>query len=190
MDRREERDPRGYRVGERVNNGGSVPGHAPTSGGNVAHFGDKASEGFKSKPILDEAMRRSRMAHQAKKDARAAMRRERECLEAIQNGGQEEVLVRQKRYPPGLVARLMALHRASEGGTKDMIQAQRLVREILFGVAPWKANPALFEDPEALEEKKGDTITVIHGRLEVAMPGSADQPAPEEGGEPAGAEGR
>ena len=165
--------------------GGSVPGHAPTNpNGNAEAFVHRGAPRFGTAEA--EANRR--------KGGRQAKNKERLCLEAIQNQSgrfsRDSVIERlSQRFPTGMVKRLLALHDVCEDTDhKDFIQAQRLAREILTTL---KKQPGDIEEGDALSVPgSGDTITVMHGRIDVPMPGAAEPEnalpgsAAEDGGRP------
>lgn len=97
--------------------------------------------------------------------------KERECLEAIQNLDEITAEAREnlsRRYPPGMVKRLVALHSmATDSTSKDCLNAQRLIRDILShqrGLRDSEMPP-----PSA-------TITLLHGAADVPMPGTKRPP--------------
>lgn len=154
--------------------GGSVPGHAPTRiGGNPAlqELNAKGTNPYQFDQPLG-ALNRIKGGNRPKD-------KERECLEAIENGVEDKAL---KRFPQGMVARLRSLAEVAQDVThKDWINAQRLVREIrtrLRGQTP----------EELAASREPDVIEVITGRLEVPLPGATrgeGSAGSEAGGQPA-----
>jgi hypothetical protein len=95
-------------------------------------------------------------------------------MEAIERGESEAKLL--KRFPPGMVRRLLKLQQAAEDPESAyFLQAQRLIYAITIA-------PVRKEDKEA-EAREVETIEVIHGRLEVPLPGAPGDvpPAAQEG---------
>lgn len=161
--------------------GGAKPGHAPTNPnghlpGLVQH-GRRvgAAWGF-DQPLGAENRR---------KGGRQAKNKERLCMEAIQNQDETRSLAArtkslEQRFPPGMVRRLLALHAvAQDPSHRDFLHAQRLVREILTTLRKQPDE----DGTDASAPTSADAIVVVHGRIDVPMPGAAEQPpAPTEGG--------
>jgi hypothetical protein len=94
-------------------------------------------------------------------------------MEAIDRGDAPALLL--KRFPPGMVRRLMKLQEISEDPCdKFFIQAQILVRQILL------APKSRYSDGDEAQ-KAPEILEVRTGRIEVPMPGAPgdvdDQPS-------------
>jgi hypothetical protein len=149
--------------GDKQYRGGAVPGHAPTNTAGVAW----------SLPTTNNIT-----AHQFGKpggndrgnNGSAATARQRKCMEAIESGNSEKVLL--KRFPMGMVTRLIALHKAAcDMNSPWFLQAQREVYRIT--IAPLRR-----KEEEEAAPKEAEVIEVRVGRLEVPMPGAPGDVAP------------
>lgn len=120
----------GFQKGHRpFYTGGSVPGHAPTNVKGEAEY-LVHSINDPTHPHYQYRFDQPLGIENRKKGGRWAKDRERQCLEAIQNGSDPEKL--KKRFPPGMVDRLDALHRvATDDDHRDFMHAQRMISEIL-----------------------------------------------------------
>lgn len=148
--------------------GGAVKGHAPTSDGKHlphGHLRDPNHPAFLNQ--FDQP--KGRVNQEKGQRMQKQKTKERECLEAIQNGTPDEKLVAPSgRYPARMVARLRALLDASEDQShKFFIQSQQLVREILS-----TRKGGAHDDAEAAPEAaQAMEVHVYRGRIDVPMPG-------------------
>lgn len=150
--------------------GGSKPGHAPT------HNGSNLFPPGQGTNTLLPASDPNSPAHDTRfqpghKFGYAAKSKERQCMEAIQNGRQKKEL--EARFPPGMVARLVKLQKTAEDpDSPHYMHANRIIREILSTLATTKAEREAEE--AAFKAAQGPrAIQLFHGRLDVPMPGAA-----------------
>lgn len=152
-----------------------MPGHAPTNM-------DPPPFTARGLPFGHPAMEVHR-----KKGGRNARSKERECLEALQNADLDDLDAKcaklTRRFPPGMVYRLRALHDvASDPEHKDFMNAQRMVSDILKHLEKKPGD----QDPAALAGAGVPIIELAHGSVEMPLPGSVAPQEPE--GAPAGAD--
>lgn len=118
---------------------------------------------------LEAARRETQLAKERLRieRARPPQDRARACLEAIQNKPDDPNLEARltQRFPEGLVRRLLELHRVSvDTEHKDWLQANRLILDILTPQQPK-------EEEQAAQSAAGRAITLVHGRVDVPLPG-------------------
>lgn len=147
---------------------GSVPGHLPThSGANLSPPG----QGDNPEPSPASIASRFQPGHRHGYHAKS---KERECMEAVQNGGTEKALA--ARFPIGMVKRLMRLQEAAEDvENPHCIHAQRMIREILSTLTSTKAER---EAEAAAKAAQPRPIMLFRGRIDAPMPGA---PKPQSG---------
>lgn len=166
--------------------GGSVKGHAQTNKGDISRIPPEYRSAANPHSLGQPA---GSLNHSSRVKTNGLMRhkaRERQCLEALQNGKEADDL--ERHFPPGLVRRLKALAEVAEDPThRDFLNANRLLRDILGtdrGVDPDEPTAA----GAALE------IRVLRGSTDPrdlpslpgapAPPGEAAGPGSEEGQPP------
>lgn len=153
--------------------GGSVPGHAPT---NLDPQHLNGPDGFARKNLNDPTslaypyrFDQPRGMENRKKGGRQAKSKLRECLEAVQNGTRGI----EKRFPPGMLKRMRVLQETAEDPThRDFMNAQRLVLQILTTLGKQPG------DMEGRPESEGGSIELLHGHVDVPLPGAVKKEAP------------
>ncbi len=152
--------------------GGSVKGHAPTN---------RNPPPIKADPRYSFAAPLGSINQAKGQRMGKAKSKERECLEAIQNGRKDaELVVPAGRFPPGMVARLRALHDVAEDSAhRDFMHAQRMVSDILTHQRGGKKGE---EDGGDGAPADGFTVRVVHGHATTPLPGAAEEKPPPAGG--------
>jgi len=140
---------------------GAVPGHAPTNPGGTPWA-------LPPSPPGGIPHRFGQPEGNSGNSGRPATAQQRFCMEAIQRDEPMAKLL--KRFPPGMVRRLMALQACAEDPSPDnqfFLQAQREIYKITVA-------PARKEDKEAEQRERAaaEIMELKIGRVEVPMPGA------------------
>jgi len=159
--------------------GGSVQGHAPTNTTDLAHLNGpdgaaRRAHNDPSTPAYAYRFDQPKGQVNQKKGGGRPKDRERQCVEALQNGCDEEDLC--ARFAPRLVKRLAALLDVSENPEhRDFLHAQRLIREIL-------AHQRGERETELAEAAAARDVIELHqGVVHAALPGGVESEPPQAG---------
>lgn len=158
-------------------NGGSVPGHAPTSDGSQLPKGGNPA-------LLRQ--HQFQPGNKPQNNGRPATSKQRHCMEAVQNLESLDDAVKiekiTQRFPMRMVLRLVQLQRASEDrGDPFFLQAQRLIREILL-VPNRKGDTG--EDEDDSKPKGATVIRAYFGDIRPPPLESEPSASPEPGSGP------